>query len=155
MSRRRITRGAPPRMIAKLSPLEADNVLLRKRLFRDIDRACRRPLSWIVGPAGSGKTTLAVSYLHARRLPTLWYRIDGGDADLASFVYHLGLAAQRLVPVRSVTFPLLTPEYQGGLGVFGRRRFETLSEALPRGTKAKAVPKPNSLLLTRASELWE
>ncbi len=123
-----------PRMIAKLSPPVADNVLLRRRLFRDLDRARRRLLTWIVGPAGSGKTTLAVSYLHTRRLPTLWYRIDAGDADLASFVYHLGLAARRLISRKTVTFPLLTPEYQGSIGVFARRFVETLSEALPRGT---------------------
>lgn len=123
-----------PRMIAKLSPPVADNVLLRRRLFRDLDRARRQLLTWIVGPAGSGKTTLAVSYLHTLRLPTLWYRIDAGDADLASFVYHLGLAARRLISRKNVTFPLLTPEYQGSIGVFARRFVETLSEALPRGT---------------------
>ena len=41
----------------------------------------------------TGKTTLVASLLEARERPGIWYQVDAGDADPASFVYHLRLAA--------------------------------------------------------------
>jgi ATP/maltotriose-dependent transcriptional regulator MalT len=48
-----------------------------------------RPVIWIAGPAGCGKTTLVSSYLEARGIPCLWDQIDQGDADPATFFYYL------------------------------------------------------------------
>jgi ATP/maltotriose-dependent transcriptional regulator MalT len=45
----------------------------RKRLFRLLDAARKRPVVWISAPPGSGKTTLVGSFFDARRLPCLWY----------------------------------------------------------------------------------
>jgi LuxR family maltose regulon positive regulatory protein len=56
------------------------------------------------------------SYLSARKLRSLWYQIDSGDNDLATFFYYLGLAA----PKRKRSLPLFTPEYQMGLPIFTR-----------------------------------
>ena len=62
------------------------------------------------GPAGSGKTTTVASYLESRKLPCLWYQIDEGDNDIATFFYYMGLAAKKAS--RSTRpLPLLTPEY--------------------------------------------
>jgi len=63
--------------------------------FKALDRARRRSIVWISAPAGAGKTTLVGSYVRARRLQALWYRIDAGDADAAGFFHHLRLAAGR------------------------------------------------------------
>jgi DNA-binding SARP family transcriptional activator len=72
-------------------------VLPRSRLFGAIDKARRCPLVWVTGPAGSGKTTLVSSYLKARRVPAVWYRIDPLDGDLGRLFHHLsnGLAGTR------------------------------------------------------------
>ena len=70
----------------------------RKRLFRLIDRARKRPVLWICGPPGSGKTTLVSSYLAYRRVPGLWFRLEEGDADPATFFHYLGLAARKAAP---------------------------------------------------------
>lgn len=72
-------------------------VLPRRRLFGAIDKARRCPLVWVTGPAGSGKTTLVSSYLKARRVPAVWYRIDPLDGDLGRLFHHLsnGLARAR------------------------------------------------------------
>ena len=67
----------------------------RPRLFRRLDRARQRPVTWVWGPPGAGKTTLVASYLAARRRPALWYQVDGGDGDVATFFYYLGQAAPR------------------------------------------------------------
>ena len=102
----------------------------RTRLFALLDR--NRPVAWISGPPGAGKTTLAASYVEVRRLRTIWYQLDEGDADLATLFYYLRQAAARAVPRRRWRLPLLTPEYLPGTATFARRWFEELFAGLPR-----------------------
>jgi ATP/maltotriose-dependent transcriptional regulator MalT len=86
----------------------------------------KRPVIWVSGPPGCGKTTLVRSYLDARELPCLWYQVDQGDADPASFFYYLGLAARRAAPQKRSPLPLLTREYLQGISTFTLRYFENL-----------------------------
>ncbi|MBI3927485.1 MAG: hypothetical protein HY319_18245 [Armatimonadetes bacterium] len=95
----------------------------RERLFRVLDQHLGTGGIWVWGPAGSGKTVLVSSWIEARGLPCLWYLVDKGDADPATFFYYLGLAAR---PLRRRALPLLTPEYLPALDVFARRWFEAL-----------------------------
>ena len=81
---------------------------------------------WICGPPGCGKTTLVSTYLEARNIPALWYRVDAGDDDLASFFYYLGVAGKRAAPRTRKPLPVLTPEYLGGIQQFTRLFFENL-----------------------------
>lgn len=112
--------------LAKLTPPTLPVVLTRARLFRVLDRARTRPLTWIAAPAGFGKTTLVASYLKARRRPVCWYRLDEGDADPATFFHYLSLAAKSLVPRIRRPLPVLTPEYALGLPTFTRRFFQVV-----------------------------
>jgi len=98
----------------------------RRRLFRRLDRARRRPVTWVWGPPGAGKTTLVASYLTAVKLRHLWYQINSGDGDVATFFYYMGQAAPR----RRRPMPLLTPEYRAGLPSFSRRYFRDLYRRL-------------------------
>ena len=86
----------------------------------------KQPVIWIAGPPGCGKTTLVSSYLDARKLPCLWYQVDPGDADLATFFYYLGLAAREAAPRKRKPMLLLTPEYRQGMSAFTLRYFEDL-----------------------------
>ena len=86
-------------------------VFPRKRLFSLLDQMREHPVIWVSGPAGSGKTTLINSYLETRKIPCLWYEVDEGDSDLATFFYYLGQAAKRAAPRKKSSLPLLTPEY--------------------------------------------
>jgi len=70
---------------AKITRPHPRRVLPRTRLFRQLDQGCKRPLIWVTGPPGAGKTTLVSSYLDARKRRCLWYQIDAGDADAATF----------------------------------------------------------------------
>lgn len=131
----------PPRFIhlrtgrarlAKTAPPILPVVLARPRLFRLLDRSTQSRLTWVTAPAGSGKTTLVASYLKARRRPTLWYRLDEGDSDPATFFHYLSQAARLLAPKFRKPFPRLTPEYALGLPTFARRYFQTLGSRFPK-----------------------
>ena len=71
--------------IAKITKPSVSGIYERERLFLLLDDQRKKPLVWISAPAGSGKTTLISSYLDARKLASLWYLLDEGDADPATF----------------------------------------------------------------------
>lgn len=105
-------------------------VLCRKRLFRLLDRRRHYTVTWISGMAGSGKTTLAASYVNNRKLPCLWYQFDERDGDPAAFFYYLGIAVNKAVPGMNQVLPLFTSEYYQGAAAFARQYFESLCASL-------------------------
>jgi len=109
--------------LGKTTRPSAAGVLPRKRLFELLRKEI--PVTWVTGPPGCGKTTLAASWLDHAGVRSVWYQLDEGDADVATFFYYLSLAAASLDGERE-RLPLFTPEYQPGLGVFTRRYFERL-----------------------------
>ncbi len=113
--------------LAKISiPIIGEShILPRKRLFRLLDKGLKKPFIWVAGPPGSGKTTLISNYLTTARVPHLWYQMDKGDADLATFFHYLSLAAKNAAGRRKRAFPILTPEYQD-VSAFASRYFEKL-----------------------------
>src|SRR6516164_5131939 len=80
--------------LAKLTRPASAATYSRTRLFEELDKADAAPVVWVVGPPGSGKTTLIADYTATRRLPGLWYQVDRGEADIASFFFYLGQAVQ-------------------------------------------------------------
>ena len=70
---------------AKINRPVFSNALERKRLFALIDEDDSKPLIWICGPAGLGKTTLISSYVQHKGIPCIWYQWDGGDKVPATF----------------------------------------------------------------------
>ena len=112
--------------LAKTTRPTQAGILVRPRLLRRLDLARKKPVTWVWAPPGAGKTTLVASYLAARKTRGLWYQVDEGDADVATFFYYLGLAAPR----RRRPLPLLTPEYRQGVAVFARRFFRELYSRL-------------------------
>jgi len=105
-------------------------VFPRKRLFGLLDRMRKHPVIWVSGPPGCGKTTLIENYLEVRKLPCLWYQIDQGDTDPATFFFYLGQAAKRASPRFRKSLPLLTPEYLQDIPAFTFRYFEELYNRL-------------------------
>ncbi len=119
--------------IAKITRPRLPGVLQRRRLFKLLDQGRSATVTWVSGPGGSGKTTLVASWLDARGHPYLWYQLDHGDNDIATFFLYLGLAVKKSVRSKG-DLPLLTPEYTFGIPAFTRRYFESLYARMKPGS---------------------
>jgi LuxR family maltose regulon positive regulatory protein len=117
--------------LAKLTRPRLYDALPRPRLYALLDEARARPIIWIAAPPGAGKTALVASWLEARKLRHLWYQVDVGDADPATFVHYMRLAAQQLAGKTAAALPAFTSEPQQNLARFARSFFRDLFALLP------------------------
>ena len=114
--------------LSKISRPVLYEPVARERLFDLLDQ-CSHPAVWIRGPPGSGKTTLVASWLQARRPPAVWYQVDAGDQDPATFFYYLGLAG-RALQRKQRPLPLLTRELSRDTAAFAHGYFSALFSRL-------------------------
>jgi ATP/maltotriose-dependent transcriptional regulator MalT/DNA-binding SARP family transcriptional activator len=131
-----VTRALAPKakpVLAKFSQPGTARPIQRLRLFDQLDAQRHCPLMWVSGPPGAGKTTLISTYLTRDKYPTLWFRVDEGDRDAATFFSYLTQAAAALNPKLAKKLPNLTPEYLLDVAGFCRRYFRELFEGLPAG----------------------
>jgi len=101
------------------------SVVQRKPLFERLDEGTERGIIWLAGPPGAGKTTLVSSYLEQRRLVHLWYQVDRGDVDAATFFHYMGLAASRDPSLDRSVLPNFSSS-GGDIIEFSRRYFREL-----------------------------
>ncbi|TLY59432.1 MAG: hypothetical protein E6K52_11620, partial [Gammaproteobacteria bacterium] len=82
--------------LAKLTRPSPTAAYPRTRLFEVLRRLiASAPVVWLTGPPGSGKTTLIADYTARHQIDCLWYQMDRGDADVASFFHFLSEALQQ------------------------------------------------------------
>jgi LuxR family maltose regulon positive regulatory protein len=118
--------------LAKLTRPRLHKAVARERLFAVLDEAREHKSAiCVVGPPGAGKTTLVASWLDARGIKGIWYQVDTGDSDLATFFYYLGEAARPFARKGQRPLPMLTPEYLHDIEGFSRRFFRELFSRLP------------------------
>lgn len=117
----------------KITPPRLHGVVPRQRLFETLAN-CGSPVAWISAAPGAGKSTLASSYCEASGANVLWYQVDAGDADAASWTGFMRQAAVRGGMATAVRLPQLPPEIGVDLAQFSRRWFRALYAALPPRT---------------------
>jgi LuxR family transcriptional regulator, maltose regulon positive regulatory protein len=108
---------------AKLTRPKTHRVLRRERLFAQIDRARERPLVWLSGPPGAGKSTLVASYVEANKGRAAWYHLDPGDDDIGTFFYYLAQSLPAGGKAAPLQLPQFTPEHRANLAGYARQFF--------------------------------
>ena len=129
----RYPRMPPAPELAKLSRPRIYRVSPRERLFRLLDERREHPVVWVSGAPGAGKSALVASYVDARKLAAIWYHVDSGDADPATYFYYLGLAGAGRGAKKAPGLPLFTDEYRRDLNGFARRWFRQFFARMPAG----------------------
>ena len=115
---------------AKVTRPATVGLVPRRRLWRLLDQRRSHSVLWLSAPAGAGKTSVVATYLAARKARPLWYQIDRGDSDLATFFHYLRQAAEAAAHGRRPALPTLTPEYALDIGTFARHFFESVFRRL-------------------------
>ena len=116
-----------PNTLAKLTRPNLAGILSRDRLYKQLDKGREQSIIWVGGPPGSGKTTLIADYLDTWAPECVWYQVDPGDADVATFFYYMaGALPEKSAGQPATQLPLFTAEYQSNLPAFTRRYFREL-----------------------------
>ena len=127
VSRARRSQARP----AKLSAPRLARAVARSGLFARLDALSDRPLTWIAGPPGSGKTTLAATWLAARQRRGAWIVVDEDDVEPATCFHWIGRALALLAPNQRARWPSLGADEQHDVVGHARRLFRLLAERLP------------------------
>lgn len=81
-----------------LPPRHRPDLLSRPRLQRVLQSFADRRLILIIAPAGYGKTTALIDYVHAIDTPVCWYAVAVADRNLHRFVAHFIAAIAQQFP---------------------------------------------------------
>ena len=90
-----------PLLQAKLyTPPLPPQSIIRPRLSENLNQGLKwgSKLSLISAPAGFGKTTAALAWLHELQRPFAWLSLDESDSDLLRFLNYFIVAVQTLFP---------------------------------------------------------
>jgi LuxR family maltose regulon positive regulatory protein len=106
-------------------------LVLRARLFEQLEDGVKGPITLVSGAAGSGKTVLVVSWIESASLPgpAVWVSVERDELDATRFWGAVidGLRASG-VTAGTVTLDALTPPPSGAGKQFVRRLAEGLGE---------------------------
>ncbi len=72
------------------------NWISRPRLAKRMDEGFERKLALISAPAGFGKTTLLVDWIHSHKIPAAWFSVDKADNEPLHFLTYVILGLQSL-----------------------------------------------------------
>ncbi|MFW5451794.1 MAG: BTAD domain-containing putative transcriptional regulator [Methylophagaceae bacterium] len=111
---------------AKISQPKLSGIFPRTHLFNQLNAHQQQLAVWLSGPPGSGKTSLVSSYFDTQDTKMVWYQMDEGDADLATFFSYLGQSIKKSTPRKRGHIPVVTPEFEQKTTAFSRHFFRTV-----------------------------
>lgn len=126
MGQRDTMTGLATVSLAKTTRPSLLTVVMRERLFATLEQALERPIVWVSGPPGSGKTTLVSSYLESRGIDHLWYQLDPDDADPATFFHFMAGSVAKHLGAREPSLPRIASGGPEEISVLARRFFRAL-----------------------------
>lgn len=108
------------------------NLIKRERLFQQLDKSLEGRLTWIVAPAGSGKTSLISSYFNNRKKNCAWYSLDAYERDPYVFFQSIGQAFTPFLNNQELPLynPTLTPNPIEFTALFFNRLYAQLNEPI-------------------------
>jgi DNA-binding SARP family transcriptional activator/ribosomal protein S15P/S13E len=74
------------------------DALVRQRVDELLDGVWQHPITLVVAPAGSGKTTTLAQFASRSPDPVAWYRADSADGSVARLLAHLEAALTAALP---------------------------------------------------------
>ena len=77
-------------------PPQRPDWISRSRLDKRLDQGFARKLTLISAPAGFGKTTLLVDWIHSHKIPVAWFSVDKADNDPLNFLTYVIIGLQSL-----------------------------------------------------------
>jgi len=121
---------AKTRFPRKIIPPVYPSVFERLRLLDILTENQHKPLVWVHGSPGAGKTTLVSNWLQQQQARFLWYRMDKDINVSADLFYFLALSAQRNYPRKQINLPVFTAEYADDINTFSMIFFRQLFAVL-------------------------
>ncbi|NOK57677.1 MAG: hypothetical protein GFH27_549303n58 [Chloroflexi bacterium AL-W] len=106
-------------------PQRPAELVSRVRLLQDLQKRVQCRLVALVAPAGYGKTSLLIDFVHTEQLTVCWYSLDTFDTDPWEFIRYLAAAIQ-------YQFPDTLNQTQTLLDGSGQPSFQTVVTTLVR-----------------------
>ncbi|MEM8535177.1 MAG: hypothetical protein AAGF95_30345, partial [Chloroflexota bacterium] len=106
-------------------PQRPAELVSRVRLLQDLEKRIQCRLVALVAPAGYGKTSLLIDFVHTEQLTVCWYSLDTFDTDPWEFIRYLAAAIQ-------YQFPDTLNQTQTLLDGSGQTSFQTVVTTLIR-----------------------
>jgi len=105
--------------------------VLRTQLLEQLANTSTMPVIAVLAPPGYGKTTFVSSYIESVACDdSIWYCVDEGDADLASFFHYFSRAVREATAKRRKTIPQYQAEDAMNVKGFARRYFSQVYQRL-------------------------
>jgi len=96
-------------LATKIVPPQIPQILPRPRLLERLKQDQDKRLTFILGQAAQGKTTLGVSYVQSSEIPSAWINLGPEDSDAVNFFYSLVCSLQRVLKDIDFSFILNYP----------------------------------------------